>query len=121
MSTQGREPELVAFDGSPLLSSAVYAASDGTLFVGQEADRQAAVDPSRYEPHPKRRIDEGELLLGDSVWPVLDVIRGVLRRAVDEARKLEGGAAVEQLVLPLPADWGAVRSVLLQQVAAERR
>jgi len=118
MSTQARGPELVAFDGSPLLSSAVYAAPDGTLFVGQEADRQAAVDPSRYEPHPKRRIDEGELLLGDSVWPVLDVIRGVLRRAVDEARKLAGGAAVEQLVLTHPADWGAVRSRLLRQAAA---
>src|SRR5699024_12810706 len=118
MSTQGREPELVAFDGSPLWSSAVYAAQDGTLFVGQEADRQAAVDPSRYEPHPKRRIDEGELLLGDSLWPVRDVVRGVLQRAVNEARKLAGGAAAGQLVLTHGADWGAVRTRLLRHAAA---
>lgn len=118
MSTQDREPQLVAFDGSPLLSSAVYAAPDGTLFVGQEAERQAAVDPSRYEPHPKRRIDEGELLLGESVWPVLDVVHGVLQRAVSEARRLAGGTPVDLLVLTHPADWGAVRTRLLRQAAA---
>lgn len=62
-SVNGREPQVVVVDGQPLLPSAVYAAQDGTLFVGQEAERQAAVDPSRFEPTPKRRIDEGELLL----------------------------------------------------------
>lgn len=118
MSTNHREPQVVAVDGNPLLSSAVYAAADGTLFVGQEADRQAAVDPSRYEPHPKRRIDEGELLLGATVLPVLDVVRAVLTRAVNEARRLAGGAAVDQLVLTHPADWGAVRTRLLRQAGA---
>jgi hypothetical protein len=70
----------VVVDGQPLMSSAVYAAADGALFVGQEAERQAAVDPSRYEPNPKRRIDEGELLLGYSVLRVTDVVGAVLRR-----------------------------------------
>ena len=79
-SVNAREPQVVVIDGQPLMSSAVYAAPDGTLFVGQEAERQAAVDPSRYEPHPKRRIDEGELLLGDSVLLVTDVIHAVLGR-----------------------------------------
>jgi len=50
-SVNAREPQVVVIDGQPLMSSAVYAAPDGTLFVGQEAERQAAVDPSRYEPH----------------------------------------------------------------------
>ena len=54
-------------EGQPLMPSAVFAAADGTLFVGQEAERQAAIDPARYEPNPKRRIDEGELLLGNTV------------------------------------------------------
>ncbi|GAA3841726.1 hypothetical protein GCM10022243_05180 [Saccharothrix violaceirubra] len=115
ISVDGREPQVVVVDGRPLVPSAVFAAADGTLFVGQEAERQAAVDPSRYEPHPKRRVDEGELLLGTSVLPVVDVVRAVLRRAVDEARHVAGGAQVDLLVLTHPADWGAIRTRVLLQ------
>ncbi|MEU4253970.1 type VII secretion-associated protein [Amycolatopsis sp. NPDC026612] len=117
VSVNGREPQVVVIDGQPLMSSAVYAAADGTLFVGQEAERQAAVDPSRYEPNPKRRIDEGELLLGDSVLRVTDVVHAVLGRAVAEARRLAGDAEVDLLVLTHPADWGAIRTRLLRQAA----
>jgi type VII secretion-associated protein (TIGR03931 family) len=117
LSVHGREPQVVGFDGQPLVPSAVFAAADGTLFVGHEAERQAAVDPSRYEPHPKRRIDEGELLLGTSVLPVQDVVRAVLTRAVDEARRVAGGALVDLLVLTHPADWGAIRTRVLFQAA----
>ncbi|KDN20785.1 Hsp70 family protein [Amycolatopsis rifamycinica] len=116
-SVNGREPQVVVIDGQPLMSSAVYAAADGTLFVGQEAERQAAVDPSRYEPHPKRRIDEGELLLGETVLRVTDVVHAVLGRAVSEARRLAGDAEVDLLVLTHPADWGAIRTRLLRQAA----
>ncbi len=115
ISVGGREPQVVTVDGLPLMSSAVYAAPDGTLFVGQEADRQAAIDPSRYEPHPKRRIDETELLLGASVVQVRDVVRAVLRRAVGEARRVAGGAPVDLLVLTHPADWGGIRTRVLRQ------
>ncbi|GAB3580751.1 type VII secretion-associated protein [Amycolatopsis endophytica] len=113
----GRPPQVAVVDGQPLMSSSVYAAPDGTLFVGQEADRQAAMDPSRYEPNPKRRIDEGELLLGERVLRVTDVVHAVLDRAVSEARRLAGGAEVDLLVLTHPADWGAVRTRLLRQAA----
>ncbi|MFL6121941.1 type VII secretion-associated protein [Actinophytocola sp.] len=114
VGVRGREPQVVVVDGGPLMSSAVYAGDDGTLFVGQEADRQAAVDPSRYEPHPKRRIDETELLLGASVFKVRDVIRAVLSRAVAEGQRV-GGQAVDQLVLTHPAEWGAIRTRVLRQ------
>ncbi|MFI6098979.1 type VII secretion-associated protein [Lentzea sp. NPDC051213] len=117
ISAHGREPQVVVFDGQPLVPSAVFAAADGTLFVGQEAERQAAVDPARYEPHPKRRVDEGELLLGNSVLPVVDVVRAVLTRAVGEARRVGGGAPVDLLVLTHPADWGTVRTRVLIQAA----
>ncbi|HTK65231.1 MAG TPA: type VII secretion-associated protein [Pseudonocardia sp.] len=117
VSRNGRDPQVVVVDGQPLLSSAVYAAPDGTLFVGQEAERQAALDPSRYEPHPKRRIDEGELLLGENVLRVTDVVRAVLSRAVSEARRLAGGVEVDVLVLTHPADWGVMRTRLLRQAA----
>lgn len=118
VSAGGGEPQVVAIDGRPLVPSAVFAAADGTLFVGNEAERQAAVDPSRFEPHPKRRVDEGELLLGSTVLRVGDVVRSVLQRAVGEARRYAGGAAVELLVLTHPADWGSVRAGVLRQAAA---
>jgi type VII secretion-associated protein (TIGR03931 family) len=117
-SLYGREPQVVMIDGHPLLPSSVFCAEDGTLFVGREAERQAAVDPARYEPNPKRRIDEGELLLGTTVVPVLDAIRAVLERAVSEARRLGGGADVDLLVLTHPADWGVLRTRVLRQAAA---
>ncbi|GAA5122360.1 type VII secretion-associated protein [Haloechinothrix salitolerans] len=118
VSPRGDDPQVVVIDGQPLLRSAVYAAPDGTLFVGQEAERQAAVDPSRYEPHPKRRVDEGELLLGTQVLPVREAFRAVLSRAVSEARRFAGGAEVGLLVLTHPADWGVVRTRTLRQAAA---
>ncbi|WP_433870269.1 type VII secretion-associated protein [Saccharopolyspora sp. CA-218241] len=118
VSVGGGEPQVVVIDGQPLVPSAVFAAADGTLFVGHEAERQAAVDPSRFEPHPKRRIDEGELLLGSSVLKVAEVVRSVLRRAVDEARRYAGGAVVDLLVLTHPADWGALRAGELRGAAA---
>ncbi|RZS37132.1 chaperone protein HscA [Herbihabitans rhizosphaerae] len=117
LSVSERDAQVVAIDGQPLLSSAVYSSPDGTVFVGQEADRQAAVDPSRYEPHPKRRIDEGELLLGNAVLTVREVVRTVLQRSVSEARRVAGGASVDQLVLTHPADWGGIRSRVLRQAA----
>lgn len=117
LSVDGGPARVVVVDGSPLMPSAVY--SDGrTLFVGAEADRQAALDPSRYEPTPKRRIDDGSLLLGGTVITVQRVIAAVLTRAVREARAVVGGAPIDVLVLTHPADWGEVRVRLL--VAAGR-
>ncbi|MGH4026984.1 MAG: type VII secretion-associated protein [Pseudonocardiaceae bacterium] len=117
MAADAAAPRLVVVDGAPLLPSAVYAAPDGRLFVGQDAQRQAAIDPSRYEPHPKRHLDEGELLLGDRVVPVVEVVRAVLARMVAEARRATGGAPVEHLVLTHPADWGPVRPAVLRSAA----
>ena len=117
MATGVVPPRLVMVDGAPLLPSAVYAAPDGRLFVGQDAQRQAAIDPSRYEPHPKRHLDEGELLLGEQVVPVVEVVRAVLARMVAEARRAVGGAPVDHLVLTHPADWGPVRPAVLRSAA----
>lgn len=112
VSVDDAPPQVVLIDGSPLMSSAVHA--DGhAVFVGAEAERQAAVDPARFEPHPKQRIDEGSLLLGDTVISVQQALRAVLVRAVAEARAVLGGAPLDQLVLTHPADWAAVRLAVL--------
>src|SRR3712207_594651 len=64
-------------DGSPLLPSAVYAERTGELIAGRDALHSARLDPARFEPNPKRRIDDGLVLLGDREVPVPDLIGAV--------------------------------------------
>ena len=118
LGLDGRPPRLVTIDGSPLMPSAVFLAEDGTFLVGRDADRRARIDPSRYEPNPKRRIDDDTLLLGTSVVPVTSVIAGVLRRVGGEVRRQLGGAP-DQVRLTHPARWGQHRRQIL--VAAARQ
>ena len=72
------------FDGSPLLPSALYFNTDGKVLVGRDAERNARLDPARFEPNPKRRIDDGLVLLGDHEFAVVDLIAGVLARVAEE-------------------------------------
>jgi len=69
----------VLFDGQPVLPSAVFLNHDGGLHVGRDAQRLAQLDPARYEPNPKRRIDEDVLLLGDRELAIADVLAAPLR------------------------------------------
>ncbi|WP_086818658.1 Hsp70 family protein [Allokutzneria sp. NRRL B-24872] len=112
----GLPPRLLAVDGWPVLPSAVWLAPDGQLVVGRDAERQARLDPSRYEPNPKRRIDDVEVLLGDRVIPVVELIAAVLRRVADEARRQLGGEP-DRVVLTHPADWRLIRCNTLRAAA----
>jgi hypothetical protein len=103
------------FDGSPLLASAVYAA-DREVLVGRDAWHQARDDPARLEPNPKRRIDDGTVLLGERVMPVVDLIGAVLGRVAAEARAVLGH--LPPVVLTCPAAWGQHRRAVLTDAAA---
>src|SRR5689334_24731648 len=78
------------FDGSPLLPSAVYAEPNGHLVVGRDAVHSARLDPARFEPNPKRRIDEGSVLLGDQELTVNQIVGAVLSRIAEECRRTVG-------------------------------
>ena len=104
-------------DGSPLLPSAVYAQPDGTLVVGRDAVHSARLDPARFEPNPKRRIDDGLVLLGDRELPVEDLIAAVLARVAEEWRRAVGEVEAD-VTLTCPATWGAARRTLLAEAAA---
>jgi hypothetical protein len=110
----GRTQPLL-FDSSPLLSSAVFAET-GRLLVGQDAERNARLDPTRFEPNPKRRIDDGSILLGADEYPVPDVIAAVLRRVAGEATRA-AGAPPAGAVLTYPATWAAQRKAILADAA----
>ncbi|WP_322098096.1 Hsp70 family protein [Nakamurella alba] len=109
LAVDGQAPRTVTFDTSPLLPSAVYVAPDGSVATGREALRQARLDPSRFEPNPKRRIDDGEVLLGDRIVPVVDLLAAVLRTVATEVRRQLGGGLPDEVRLTHPANWGAAR------------
>lgn len=117
LSAFGRGPRVIEIDGSVTTSSAVFANEDGTLVVGQDAERRARLDPARFEPNPKRRIDEATLLLGETVVEVTDALAAVLGRVAEEARRQLGGEPVDQVRLSHPARWGVTRQGALHRAA----
>ncbi|WP_035856266.1 hypothetical protein [Cryptosporangium arvum] len=51
-----------------------------TSLVGREAEHSARLVPARYEPNPKRCIDDLDVRLGDRVFPVADLVASAFRR-----------------------------------------
>jgi len=105
----------VLFDGQPVLPSAVFLNHDGGLHVGRDAQRLAQLDPARYEPNPKRRIDEDVLLLGDRELAIADVLAAPLRTIARAVTDTVGH--LPPAVLTCPAAWGTTRRNRLQQAA----
>ncbi|MEV6843315.1 Hsp70 family protein [Actinoplanes sp. NPDC051411] len=107
----------ILVDGSPLLPSAVYAEPSGALAVGRDAVHSARLEPARFEPNPKRRIDDGLVLLGENEIPVVDLIAAVLARVAEEWHRAVGPVRPD-VTLTCPATWGAARRTLLAEAAA---
>ncbi|GAB3844764.1 hypothetical protein ACFPIJ_56920 [Dactylosporangium cerinum] len=107
--------EALLFDSSPLLASGVYA-DNGKLLVGRDGERAARMNPAPYEPNPKRRIDDGVLLLGSAEIPVIEAVGAVLGRVRQEARRVLG-ASPSKVVLTHPAAWAQPRQSLLAAAA----
>jgi molecular chaperone DnaK (HSP70) len=87
------------------------------LLVGRDALHVGRSQPQHLEPNPKRRIDEGTVLLGEREVPVAELIAGVLRRVREEASRVIGGP-VDETVLTCPASWGSRRRAVLREAAA---
>src|SRR6185503_2718349 len=84
----GRQSPLL-FDGTPVMPSAVLATVDA-LLVGAGALYGAGSRPEALEPTPKRRIDDGTVLLGSREVPVVDLIAAILAHVRDEANRTAG-------------------------------
>jgi molecular chaperone DnaK (HSP70) len=116
-SADGRVRPLL-FNGSPLLPSAVYLGTNGQLLIGRDAERNARVDPGRFEPNPKRRIDDVTILLGDAELPVHEVIAAVLGQLAAEASR-QAGRIPDELRMTHPARWAERRRGVLIAAAAK--
>lgn len=117
LASPDRPPRLLMIDGVGALPSCIYVEDDGSLTVGRDAERKARLAPERFEANPKRRIDDGEILLGVRVVPVVDAIAAVLHRVADESRRQLNGRSPDQVQLTHPAQWGSARQNVLLAAA----
>ncbi|MFI5840390.1 Hsp70 family protein [Catenuloplanes sp. NPDC051500] len=104
------------FDGQPLMPSGVFLDQQGRLHVGRDAQRLAQADPARYEPNPKRRIDETSVLLGTGEVPVVDLLAALLGAVARAAVETVG--FLPPAMVTHPAAWGPVRRNVLNQAVA---
>jgi ABC-type branched-subunit amino acid transport system substrate-binding protein len=104
------------FDGSPLLPSAVYVEESGAVLTGRDAVHTARLQPHRFEPYPKRHIEEGTVWLGDREIRMVDLLATVLRRVATEAQRV-AGRVPEHVTLTHPAAWASARRDTLAQAA----
>ncbi|MFD0582095.1 Hsp70 family protein [Dactylosporangium darangshiense] len=95
------------FDGSPLLPSAVSMEQQG-LVVGRDAVHSARRAPESFEPNPKRRIDDGSVLLGEHDVPVQQMMTAVFQRVLAEFTRTAGGAP-SAVTVTHPAGWASTR------------
>ncbi|GAA2365405.1 Hsp70 family protein [Dactylosporangium salmoneum] len=105
----------VLFDGAPLMPSNVFLQDNGQLAVGRDAARLAQLDPGRYEPNPKRRIDEPSVLLGSAEVPTVHMLAAVLRAVAVGVAEITRFAP--PVVLTYPASWGQTRRKMLHDAA----
>jgi outer membrane protein assembly factor BamB/actin-like ATPase involved in cell morphogenesis len=99
------------FDGQPLLPSAAYLDATGRLHVGADARRLGHADPGRFEPHPKRHVDDGTVLLGDTAVPVAALMAALLGAVAREAVATAG--FLPPATVTHPASWGPTRRAVL--------
>ncbi|WKU07940.1 Hsp70 family protein [Micromonospora sp. HUAS LYJ1] len=103
-------------DGQPILPSGVYADTEGRLHVGRDAQRLAQADPARYEPNPKRLVDEPTVLLGDRSYAPAELLAATLWAVAEQAVATVG--FLPPAVLTCPAAWEAPRRQVLHDALA---
>ncbi|MCD2188610.1 Hsp70 family protein, partial [Actinomycetospora soli] len=114
------EPEIVALGSrSASVSSVLYLAPDGTVLVGESAERRARTEPERVVRQFKRRIgDDVPLVVGDAVHTAQELAARMARWVTDKVAEREGGPA-ETVAVTHPASWGGHKRELLATALRE--
>ncbi|MCX6462885.1 MAG: Hsp70 family protein, partial [Pseudonocardiales bacterium] len=110
----GRPGEVIDLgDRSSAIPSVLYTGADGTVLVGDAAERRAITDPARVVREFKRRIgDPTPLVVAGVPWSPQELSARVVRWVVDRVREREGGPAA-RIAVTLPASWGPLKRELL--------
>jgi actin-like ATPase involved in cell morphogenesis len=106
--------------GAGAAASAVYLGADGTLLVGDAAERRALSDPGRVVRELTRRVgDATPLLVGREPVGAAELAARVLARLVDDVARREGGVAT-RVAVTHPGAWGPHRVGSLRAALAEQ-
>jgi molecular chaperone DnaK len=118
---QHAEPEMVSLgDRSVQVPSVLYLAADGTVLVGEAAERRASTDPDRVVREFKRQIgDETPLVVGGRPVPAHELAATLVAWVVQRVAEREGGPAL-RIALTHPASWGPHKKELLHAALAAR-
>lgn len=106
---------------SPAVPSVLFLAGDGSLLVGEAAERYALTDPDRVVREFKRRIgDEIPLLVGGVPWQAQDLAAVLVHRVWQQVNEREAGLP-EGVALTYPASWGPYKISLFEQAMRAAR
>ncbi len=95
--------------------SVVYVGADGSVLVGEAAERRVLSEPERVARQFKRRIgDPAPILLGGSPHSAELLTSKLLRWVVDAVASREGEMPTT-ITITHPANWGAYKKDLLEQ------
>ena len=99
--------------------STVFVTADGSVLVGEAAERAAGADPGRARREIKRRIgDDVPILIGGSPYSVGHLAGRVIAWVVDRCRERYGEPPAD-LVLTHPATWRQFKIDVLHQAALQ--
>ncbi|MDQ2709285.1 MAG: Hsp70 family protein, partial [Actinomycetota bacterium] len=98
---------------SATVASVLYLADDGSILVGEAAERRALTDPDRVVREFKRRIgDDVPLLIGGRPHQAHELAARLVRWVVDQVSEREGGPP-RRIAVTHPAAWGQHKKDLL--------
>ena len=117
----GGAAQVVPLEGSATaVPSAVYLGADGTLLVGEAAQRRALSDPGHVVRDLTRRVgDATPVLVGRRPVAPDELAARFLARLVDDVARREGGVAA-RVAVTHPAGWGPHRMGALHAALAEQ-
>jgi len=109
-----REAEIVNLgDRSSAVPSVLFLGTDGSVLVGDSAERRALTDPDRVVREFKRRIgDPTPLNVGGRAWSAEELAARLVRWVIDRVAEREGGPAA-RVAVTHPASWGTLKKDLL--------
>lgn len=105
-------------NGNTRIPSAVWLDDNDELTVGNAALHQAVFAPDRFEATPKRHVGEEDILLGDQLISMVDVVAALLGRVAQEAIRHHGGEPPTELRLTHPAAWAGPKTEVLTAAAS---
>ncbi|MBW0100805.1 Hsp70 family protein, partial [Pseudonocardia sp. KRD-184] len=108
------EPEVVTLGTrGATVPSVLFLAPDGSVVVGDAAERRALTDPDRVVREFKRRIgDDTPIVVAGRAFAPEELSARLVRWVVDRVAEREGGPA-SRIAVTHPASWGPHKRDLL--------